>query len=170
MAKRPVLKRSKTFFYVEERLYRFIYVNRAMGIIVAIDTKSNQEVIFSYADFKKRSYWAYTAYGVALMINRNSMTVRRLVKQGYAPAVDILPGPGPSKNRYFLNKTCVRQIHQAFASMSKGRPRKDGTIRIKDMPTREELETQLNDEVVLYAKSSDGESFVRVWKSEEDWG
>jgi len=57
------------------------------------------------------------------------------------------------------------ELHDALSLRGRGHARKDGLIKIDDMPTRKEVLAEINNDVVLYAMNKDGE-FVRVWEAE----
>ncbi len=168
-------ERSKTYFYIDEKLYKYINANRAMGMVYARDVNNNSPVIFSYSDFKKRSYWAYTCYGAAIILNRNRTTITRLIAEGKAPSTNKVfkneEKEKQNKTSYiFLNRTAIKQLHTFLAVSKKGAARKDGTVKQIDIPTIQELEAELNNEIILYAKSKDGKNFVRVWQAEQEEG
>ena len=68
--------------------------------------------------------------------------------------------------KYFWSEDDIRELHNFFKTVHRGRPRVDGKITPGDMPSKAELEAMINQETVLYAKNEDG-TFYPVWKQPE---
>ena len=159
-------ERSKTYFFIEETLYRLVTSNRAMGMVYAIDVKNNENVVLSWVDMRKNSYWAYTPYGAARMLNRSRRSVIRLINNGYVPLAQSTRAGKRIYKNHFLSRGAILQVHESLSLQRRGPMRKDGIVRAPKMPTREELIIQMKNEMVLYAKTKDGD-FARIWHAEE---
>lgn len=68
---------------------------------------------------------------------------------------------------YKWDEKDILDLHEYLLSVNIGRPRKDGLLNIKPMPTKAELLAMIRNEVVTYIKTDDGE-FLPVWK-EPEW-
>lgn len=165
---KKIIKRSKTFFFLDERMYRYMNQNRALGIVEARDVDLDKTVLISWSDFKNKAYWAYTLSGTGYLLNRHWRTILRLVQEGHVTSVKIVESNIGARRRYYFNHTAIKEAYRVLSINRKGAQKKDGVLqKIKKIPTPEELDSQLKHEVVLYARTKKGE-FVRVWAA-EDW-
>ena len=65
-----------------------------------------------------------------------------------------------------MSEDDVMLVREFLSTLHRGRPRKDGLITSKNVPTKQELRAKIKNEVVLYQQTSDGE-FIPVWKQPE---
>jgi len=158
--------RVKKLYYFNGHLYRVIKHNRGEGVVYATDVyNSEEQVLLSYVEFKNKAYNAYTLAGAAKLLNRAKRTIEMLVKAGYVSSVDRVP-MGPGRHYYALSREAVLDVHKVLSMRTGHRPRKDGSVLVKGLPSREELMTEMKNEITLYARNKDGD-FVRIWEAEE---
>lgn len=156
-------------FYLNGELHRTLKRSRAEDLIVAWNYRQGKRVAYSLQDVLKRRQHAYLVSQVAKIIGRHEDTIKRHLyagdikfpEQAYSLNGKHTPG------RYYWSEDDIRELHNFFKTVHRGRPRRDGTITIGDMPSKAELEALINNEVVLYAKNEDG-TFYPVWK-QPDW-
>lgn len=155
--------KNKHYFYMDEVLYKVQRKNRGQNLLLAMD-KDRKDVVFNLSDVRKSGYKAYTTKDVSEMMNRHMRSIVRLVKQGFVPAAERWYDYETA--RIYYSKTAVMQVHKAISIRNMANARK-GFVKIEDIPTGDELKSQLDHGFILYARSDDGE-FVRVWEA-EDW-
>lgn len=176
--------RSKTILFIDNKPYRKIKHNRGKGEYLMYSLYDEEMVLFSHNDFSNKFYYAYTTTGAAFLLNRSPRTIKRLVRDGYAPSAYVklkfiretgLYVPG----RYLLSKESILELHEALIiRTNRGAPypenrvgtkfeRKSDVMKASNIPTKQELESQLRTDTLLYARNNNGD-FVRIWEA-EDW-
>lgn len=172
--------RSKTVMFADGKPYKKIKYNRGRGEYLLYSIYDDELVIFSHNDFTNKVYYAYTTTGAAYILNRSPRTIKRLIRDGYAPSAyvkmkymteyeEFFPA------RYLISKEAMIELHEALIIRSRvGNILKETPIKRKlpliksyEIPTKQEVEAQLKTDTLLYAKNNKGE-FVRIWEA-EDW-
>ena len=69
-----------------------------------------------------------------------------------------------NEHAYFWSEKDIMDLHAYLSSVHFGRPRKDGLVTPKDMPTASELRAMIRQGTVLYVKV--GEQFVPTWRAD----
>ena len=156
------------YFYLNGELHKTIETKRADNMLIAWNYKHNKRVSYILSDAYKYRKRAYSASQVAKMINRHVDTLKRHMRSGEVrkpQAAYALNGDG-DRFRYLFSEDDIREIHDFFRTVHRGRPRQDGLVTSSDLPSRPELEALMRNEKILYTKSDDGQ-FVPVWKQPE---
>ena len=68
--------------------------------------------------------------------------------------------------KYFLSEDDVMDVRDFLSTLHRGRPRKDGLVTAKDVPTKQELRAKIKNETILYQQTEDGD-YIPVWKQPE---
>lgn len=162
-------KRKVKFFYLDGNLHQLLHVIRPSDLCVAWSYPERKRKGYVWSDVQKRMTNAYTISETAKLLNRAPIAIRKYLENGdidypqrrhkmdenYKPTV------------YMFSEDDVLKIHDYLLTVHWGRPRHDGLVRPKPMPTRAELKALMRHDTVMYVKSSDDE-YVPLWK-EPDW-
>lgn len=156
------------YFYLDDKLYKVLHKNRAEDLIIVWDYEAGKRLAFSLSQVLKNKKSAYTVAQTAKMIGRSVDTIKRHWRAGeIRKPVRTYSLDGQRKpNKYFFSEDDIRELHEFFKTVHRGRPRKDGYITASKIPSLAELEALMRNEKVLYAKNEEGE-FVPVWKQPE---
>lgn len=167
MAKKKKVEKF-LYFYLDGKLFKTLHKNRAEDLVIVWDYEAGKRVAFSLSQVLKTKKSAYTVAQTAKMINRSVDTIKRHWRAGeIKKPVRTYSLDGQQKpNKYFFSEDDVRELHEFFKTVHRGRPRHDGLITASKIPSLAELEAVMRNEKVLYTKNEEGE-FVPVWKQPE---
>lgn len=157
------------YFFLNGELHRKLHISRASNLITAWNYPQAKRVSYIWTDTKKNMQNAYTISQVAAMINRHRNRILENIENGNIrrPSQTYTLDEKKSPVKYLMSEDDIMEVRDFFASVHVGRPRKDGLITSKRLPTRQELRASLKNEVLLYQKTEDGD-FIPVWK-QPDW-
>jgi len=156
------------YFYLNNRLHKVLRRSRAEDLIVAWDYQEGKRVAYSLTDVNKNKQHAYPMSQVVKIIGKHEDTIKLQMYKGnlkYPQQAYSLNG-NKTPGKYFWSEDDIRNMHDFFKTVHRGRPRKDGRVTPGDMPSRAEIEATMRQENILYVKSEDG-TFVPVWKAPE---
>ena len=156
------------YFYLNSKLHKVLRRSRAEDLIVAWDYQMGKRVAYSLADVNKNKQHAYPIKEVVQLIGKHEDTIKMHLYRGdlkFPQRVYSLNG-NKTPGKYFWSEDNIREMHDFFKTVHRGRPRIDGGITPGNMPSRSELEAMMKQENILYVKNTDGE-FVPVWKAPE---
>lgn len=156
------------YFYLNGKLHKVLRRSRAEDLLIAWDYKLSKRVAYSLADVNKNKQYAYSISEVVKIIGKHEDTIKLHLYRGdlkFPQQIYSLNG-NKTPGKYFWSEDDVRQMHDFFKTVHRGRPRKDGMITPGDMPSRAEIEAIMKQEDVLYIKNNNGE-FIPVWKQPE---
>ena len=156
------------YFYLNNRLHKVLRRSRAEDLLVAWDYQQGKRVAYSLTDVNKNKQHAYPISEVVKIIGKHEDTIKLHLYKGslkYPQQVYSLNG-NKTPGKYFWSEDDVRDMHNFFKTVHRGRPRKDGGITPGDMPSRAEIEATMRQESVLYIKNDEG-TFVPVWTQPE---
>lgn len=161
------LKINKTglIFFLNGDLHRIIRKSAAQNIVYAFNYKTNSVAKYTYKDYKSFKKKAYTISEVAKVLRRHVDRVRAAMSSGSVRKPFLLPYEGRTGVYYFTEED-IYLYREYFASLHRGRPRQDGIVIPKDVPTEAEVDAILGKKPVLYIRTSNGE-YVPVWRQEE---
>jgi hypothetical protein len=156
------------YFYLNEKLHKVLRRSRAEDLIVAWDYQLGKRVAYSLTDVNRNKQHAYSISEGVKILGKHEDTIKfhlyrgdiRFPQQIYSLNGNKTPG------KYFWSEDDIREMHDFFKTVHRGRPRKDGGITPGNMPSRAEVEAMMKQEELLYVKNSEGE-FVPVWKQPE---
>ena len=156
------------YFYLNGKLHKVLRRSRAQDLIVAWDYQQGKRVAFSLTDVNKNKQHAYPISQVVKIIGKHEDTIKKHLYAGnlrYPQQVYSLNG-NKTPGKYYWSEDDIRDMHDFFKNVHRGRPRNDGTITPGNMPSRAEVEATMRQENILYVKNDDG-TFVPVWKQPE---
>lgn len=166
--KRKTFSKKYRYFYLNGELHRVLERHRTDDVLVAWNYNQWKRVAYNLSDVNVNRRPAYTIREVSEMLGKGVNTIKRHFREGNLPKpmqadpIDGIRKPG----QYYFSEDDVRMTREYFRNLHWGRPRKDGTVREQDMPSKAELEAMMRHEVVLYAQNEQGE-FIPVWKAPE---
>jgi len=166
--RRPASKKPERYFYLNGFLHKVLRRSRAEDILVAWDYHLGKRVAYNLTDVNKNKQYAYPIKEVCQLIGKHEDTIKLHLYRGdlkFPQRIYSLNG-NKTPGKYFWSQDDIREMHDFFKTVHRGRPRIDGGVTPGDMPSRAELEAMMKQENVLYVKNNDGE-FVPVWKQPE---
>lgn len=157
------------YFYINGDLHKVLRVVRPSDFVEAWNYPQARRVGYVWSDVKKRMQRALTLQEVCKIINRHRVQVELYIINGkiktpqriYTLDGDRKPG------KYFFSEDDVLDLHDYLLTVHIGRPRKDGQITPRNMPTKAELRAIMKHDLVTYVKTGDNE-FQPIWK-EVEW-
>jgi hypothetical protein len=166
-------KRRKTpqrfrYFYLNSQLHKVLRQSRAEDLLVSWNYQMGKRVAYNLSEVNKAMQHAYPISKVVKIIGKHEDTIKRHLYAGnlkYPEQVYSLNG-NKTPGKYYWSQDDVRDMHEFFKTVHRGRPRIDGEITPGNMPSRAEIEAIMRQENILYVKDDDG-NFVPVWKQPE---
>jgi hypothetical protein len=155
-------------FYINDELHKVLRQSRAEDVLVAWNYKLGKRVAYVLSDVNKNMQNAYPISQVVKIIGKHEDTIKRHLYLGnlkFPQQVYSLNG-NKTPGKYYWSEDDIRNMHDFFKTVHRGRPRNDGTITPGNMPSRAEIEAMMRQENILYIKNDDG-TFVPVWKQPE---
>jgi hypothetical protein len=149
-------------------LHKVIRRSRAEGLLIAWDYNLGKRVAYNLDDFNRNKQHAYPISEVSKIIGKHCDTIYMHLNRGnlkYPQRIYALNG-NRTPGKYLWSEDGIREMHDFFKTVHRGRPRSDGGTTPGDMPSRAEIEAMMKQETVLYVKNNDGE-FIPVWKQPE---
>ena len=156
------------YFYLNNKLHKVLRKSRAEDLLISWDYDLGKRVAYSLYDVNKNKQNAYPISDVVKIIGKHEDTIKMHLYRGNLkyPQQSYSLNGNKTPGKYFWSEDDIRNMHDFFKTVHRGRPRKDGGITPADMPSRAELEAIMKQENILYVKNNDGE-FVPVWKQPE---
>lgn len=161
-------KRSRlNYFFLNDTLHKKLFINRGKDLLTAWNYPEAKKVMYTYSDVLNRHQTAFTTTQVSGMVNRKRMTIELAIKHGMIARPQNTYGLDENRNfyQYMWREKDIMDLLDYLATVHRGRPRKDGGISIKDLPTPRELRAMINNDQILYVKS--GDTFVPSWRAKE---
>jgi len=168
----PSRGKFPTYFYLrrdgEPLLHRRLHINRGTDVIEAWCYPLAKRVAYTYTDTRDRYEPAFTTPEVCQMLNRGHYHMRRAIMEGKVEPPQFTYGLDANRNKrkYMWHENDIIKAHDFFSHQHYGRPRKDGRITPRPIPTVRELRAMIRQEQVVYVKNSEGE-FVPAWKAQD---
>jgi hypothetical protein len=166
--KRGIPSKQLRYFFLNNKLHKVLRRSRAEDLLVAWDYQLGKRVAYNLTDVNKNKQHAYPISEVVKIIGKHEDTIKMHLYKGnlkYPEQSYSLNGKR-TPGKYFWSEDNIREMHDFFKTVHRGRPRKDGAITPGNLPSRAELEAIMKQENILYVKNNDGE-FVPVWKQPE---
>lgn len=159
-------RRKSRWFYLNGHLHKVLHTSRPQDLLTAFDFVTGERVIYPLSETRRKMQNAYTIGEVAKMMCRSRVRMRHYLDDGTIKkpqkSYPLDPNANPGRGRWYFSEDDVLDIHEFFLGVHIGRPRQDGRITNRPMPTREELRTMLRSGRLLYVK--EGDEFVPVWR------
>jgi len=163
-------KSQKSYFFLDDRLYRVLYQDRSRDILTARDMEKNKIVKFLLSDAKRQMKPAYDSSEVAKFLNRNRATIMGYVRNGKINSPMRIPrhgvnAAGKTFSPLKWSEADILALHDYMLTVGGGRPRKDGTLyAAARLPSRKELLAVMRQQPMFYMKTADGE-MTPVWSA-----
>jgi hypothetical protein len=164
------LKTSKKpikYFYLNDKLHKKLHINRGADVIQTWCYPLSKRVTYTYTDVKKNLQPGFTTQEVGKMLNRHRLTLERAILAGSIERPQFIYGLNEQKKmvRYMWSEKDILDAHAFLSTVHTGRPRHDGVVTPKRLPTRGELRAMIRQSEILYVQR-DGK-FVPVWDAED---
>jgi hypothetical protein len=162
---RNLVKTKNLIFFLNGDLHRLIKTNAAANICYAFNYNKNEVVKYPYKDYKKFRKPAFKIGEVATILRRHRDRIRRAFIEGHVSKPILIDYKGRT-GVYYFSEEDIYELREYFAGVHRGRPRADGIIVSKNVPTEAEVDAVLGKTPTLYVRTKEG-NFVPVWKAEE---
>lgn len=161
------MARRLNYFFLDGDLHKNLFVSRPRDIVIAWNYPKAKKATYHWSDVLKNHQPAFTTKQVAAMMNRNRLQIERAMIAGDIKRPQQTYGLDEHRNPYqfMWREEDVMEVHDFFLGVHWGRPRKDGEIVPKAMPTKREIRAIIHDEAILYVKQ--GETFMPTWRAKE---
>lgn len=155
------------FFFYRDQLHRKIHINRGADLVTAWNYIEHKPCKYIYSDVRKTGERAFTTGQVADMVDRTRENILVHIKNGM---VERPQYSYSMENRehlaYYWRESDILDLHAYLQTVHIGRPRKDGEVNTRALPSAAELRAMIRQGTVLYVKNSQGE-FVPTWKADK---
>ena len=166
-------KRRKTskgfrYFYLNQQLHKVLRQSRAEDLLTAWNFELDKRVAYVLSEVNRNKQHAYPISKVVKIIGKHEDTIKKHLVDGslkFPKRCYSLNG-NKTPGKYYWSEDDVRDMHDFFKTVHRGRPRNDGMITPGNMPSRAEIEALMRQENILYMKNDDG-TFAPVWKQPE---
>lgn len=162
----PARGKSKPlrYFYLNGLLHKKLHINRGADEITAWCYPTERRVTYPYQDTRRRLEPAFTTAQVATMLNRRRLTLERAILTGNINPPQFTYGlESRKKFKYMWSEKDILEAHEFLSSVHVGRPRLDGMVTPKRLPTARELRAMIRQQEILYIQV-DGE-FRPTWEA-----
>lgn len=163
--KRPKTQPLRYFFYRGD-LHKKIHIHRPNDTITAWNYPKGKLEQYVYSDVRRNGERAWSTRQVEEFVNRSQRTIKSLIANGDIRKPQSTYGLDENRNEYayYWSEKDIMDLHAHLSNVHIGRPRKDGRVTPKDMPTASELRAMIRQGTVLYVKQ--GDKFVPTWRAD----
>lgn len=163
--KKPKVKPLRYFFYRGD-LHKKIHINRPDDIVVAWNYPKGKTERYVYSDVRRNGEPAFLTKQVSVMLNRAPRILKGAVRAGMIHTPQRTYGLDENRNghAYMWSEKNIMEAHAYFATVHIGRPRNDGLVTPKQMPTASELRAMIRQGTVFYVQV--GDEFVPTWRAD----
>lgn len=164
---------AKKYFFLDGKLYKIIWQNRAQDLLRAWSFEDEAVVQFIWSHARRHMQQAFNTLEVAKLLNRNKRNVllqvaRGNVKKPYKIYTQESDSERTEFGLFKWSEDDVLELHSFYLTGGNGRPRKDGMIRSAPrIPTRLELLAMMKQNRMIYIQDQEG-NFVPVFE-QPDW-
>lgn len=164
MRKKPRKKPLNYFFYRGD-LHKKIHIHRPNDTITAWNYPKGIMQQYVYSDVRKNGEQAFSTNQVCDLINRKERILNKYINEGMIRRPQITYSlENRNEHAYYWSEKDIMDLHAFLSTQHYGRPRKDGKITPKDMPSASELRAMIRQGTVLYVKV--GDEFIPTWRAE----
>ena len=163
--KKLKFNKTSTFFFLNGELHRLVRKSAAQNIVYAFNFHKDEIVKYTYKDYKTFKRKAYKISEVGKILNRHIDRIRVAMASGNIKK-PFLVSYKARTGVYYFSEEDIYAYREYFAGLHRGRPRADGIIIPKRVPTEAEVDAILGRKPVLYVKTKEG-NYVPVWRQEE---
>lgn len=145
-------------------LHKSLHINRGADKIITWCYPLERRVAYTYSETKKHRDPAFSTVETAKMLNRGRLALERAIINGDISRPQFTYGLNEHKRmfKYMWHESNIMEAHAFLSTVHFGRPRADGVVVPKRLPTARELRAMIRQEHILYVKGDDGE-FKPVW-------
>lgn len=155
------------YFFYRGDLHKKQQINRGADIITAWNYPKATLERYIYSDVRKNGEKAFTTKQVCAMVQRGRTAVESAITDGMVPRPQFTYGMDENRNMYayYWSEKDILALHDYFKSLHHGRPRIDGEVTPKQLPSAAELRSLIRQGTVFYVKR--GDEFVPTWQAEK---
>lgn len=158
------MKTPKYFFYHGD-LCKRINLNKGSDLVTCWNFPKHKVEKYVYSDVLRNGERAWTTSEVGKMVNRQRWAIARAYEEGHINKPQHKYAmPSEEFIGYMWSEKDILDLHEYFSNVHYGRPRKDGLITPKAMPSRRELRAMLHNGTVTYVKD-ENDNFVPTWQA-----
>lgn len=165
--RKSITRKNSKIFFLNGDLHKIVKTNASANVCHAYNYAKKEVVKYTYSDYKKFKKTAYRISDVAKMMRRHEDRIRRAIWNLEVTRPAIIEYETKIGTYYFSEEN-IYEIRDYFANVHRGRPRGDGIVVSKNVPTVAELDAILGKKPMIYIKTEEGK-YVPVW-SAEDFG
>lgn len=160
-------KKPLRYFFFEGDLCKSQHINRPADIITFWNYRKGKLDKAQYSRVKREGEVAFSTRQVKEMLGVGHNTVTYAISRGDIPAPQITYGIDDTRHSYayYWCEQDIMGFHAYLLTVHMGRPRKDGKITPRKMPTATELRAMIRHGTVFYVK--DGDEFIPTWDAEK---
>lgn len=157
-----------TYFFYNGDLHKKVHINRSKDVITAWNYPKGKVAKYVYSDVRKNGEMAFTSKQVGEMVDRTPANIALQISRGNVRTPQHTYGLDENRNffKYMWCEKDIMDLHAYLSTVHIGRPRKDGEISTRRLPSATELRAMIRQGTVLYVKNEDGE-FVPTWQAEK---
>jgi hypothetical protein len=157
-------KKPLKFFFYRGDLHKKIHINRGIDVITAWNFPKATLNKYVYTDVRNNGEKAFTTKQVAEMVNRKPLTIKKCITEGkiFRPQISYSI-EDRNEGSFFWCEKDILALHEYLSSIHGGRPRADGRVTPKELPTASELRAMIRQGTVLYVRQ--GDKFVPTWRA-----
>ena len=154
------------YFFYRGDLHKKIHIHRPNDIIIAWNYPKGKSERYVYSDVRKNGEKAFSTREVERLVNRSQKTIKEAIRLGMIPQPQRTYGLDAERNEYayYWSEKDIMGLWEYLTTVHRGRPRKDGLVTPKDLPTASELRAMIRQGTVFYVKV--GDEFVPTWRAE----
>ena len=159
----------KRIFFLNDCLVKVIHINKSSNIVIIYNVKEDKRQSLLYTDFKKHRKRAYTVANAARLLNRSRLQFSKYIASGLIPApiADSIDGERGLQIKAYYSEDHLFEIREIMSTIHHGRPRSDGLVTPRNVPTEQDLRSKMGDAIMLYTRTSDGR-YIPTWQ-ENTW-
>lgn len=159
------IKPSRTIFFINDQLVRYIASNRGANIIYLHNIIEDKPQTMLYSDFKKHRKRAYLTKDTAKLLNIHQQALHRYIWAGLIdpPIGGNIGGVREFHKRSYYSEDYIFKIREVMTTIPRGRPRKDGIAVNHSVLTEQELRAKMGDALILYTRTEDGR-YIPTWQ------
>lgn len=163
------IKPVKRLFFLDGDLVKLIHSNKASNIVEFYNVNKGKNQSMLYSDFKKHRKRAYSVANAARLLNRSRLQFGKYIASGLIPAPigDSIGGERGLRIKSYYSEDHLFEIREIMTTIHHGRPRNDGKISPRNVPSEQDLRSKMGDAIMLYTRTSDGR-FIPTWQ-ENTW-
>lgn len=160
---------TKKIFFINKDLVRLLHANRSSNIVEFYNATKGIRQTMLYTDFKKYRKRAYSVANSARLLNRSRLQFGKYIASGLIPPPipDNIDGERGLRIKAYYSEDHLFEIRDIMSTIHYGRPRHDGKVSPRNVPTEQDLRSKIGDAIMLYTKTEDGR-YIPTWQ-ENTW-